>query len=215
MMQALSLPLSVRRILCIGAHVDDIEIGCGGFLLRLLRERNDIEVMWAIATADEQRKQEAYKSAKHFLAQAEHYQLCFFDLPDGYLPYSGDQTKKAMFALREQFTPDLVLTHRIEDRHQDHRLLAELTWNTYRNHLIFEYEIPKYEGDLGHPNVFIPLTKSDCERKIELLQICFGSQHDKGWFEPETFWALLRLRGLEAKSETHLAEAFTSRKMIF
>lgn len=213
-MQSLSISSSTKRILCIGAHVDDIEIGCGGFLLRMLAERNDLEVVWAIATADEIRKAEAHESSEKFLADAMTRKLHFFDLPDGYLPYVGQETKKAMFDLQQQFTPDLVFTHRLEDRHQDHRLLAELTWNTYRNQIILEYEIPKYEGDLGQPNVFAPLSQEACERKIEYLQTCFNSQQDKPWFAPETFWAMLRLRGLEAKSDSHLAEAFTARKLV-
>lgn len=205
---------NVRRILCIGAHVDDIEIGCGGTLLRLLEENPGIEVHWVVATSNPSRKAEAERSAERFLRNAASYQLTVLDFQDGYLPYIGAPVKDAFFEIQKAIEPDVVFTHRLEDRHQDHRMLAELTWNTFRAHPILEYEIPKYEGDLGNPNLFVSLSKEVAERKIELLMDCFETQTAKPWFEAGTFEALLRIRGLEAKAESNMAEAFTARKLV-
>lgn len=205
---------NIQRILCVGAHVDDIEIGCGGSLLRMLAEHSGIAVRWVVATSNPERRDEAAHSAREFLRDARSQHLDCWDFADGYLPYVGAQVKDAFFDLRRDFNPDLVFTHRLEDRHQDHRLLAELTWNTFRDQLILEYEIPKYEGDLGHPNLFIGLSEAICQRKAELLNRCFASQRDKPWFDQDTFWALMRLRGLESKSVSRFAEAFTARKLF-
>lgn len=204
----------IRTILCIGAHADDIEIGCGGTILKLLNQFSDIRVCWAVLSGDEQRAEEARRSAEQFLAAAAQSEVHVESFRDGYFPYVGAPIKDYFFELREQVAPDLIFTHRREDLHQDHRLVAELTWNTFRDHLILEYEIHKYEGDLGHPNLLVPLDAVTCQRKIEAILHNFPSQHDREWFSGETFWSLLRMRGIEAGSAATFAEAFHCRKMI-
>jgi LmbE family N-acetylglucosaminyl deacetylase len=201
------------RVLAIGAHSDDIEIGCGGTILRLVEDGLAASVGWVVLTAVGERAEEARASAAAFLKQAPEHEVVLRDFRDGFLPYEGWRVKE-FFEELKRFDPDLVLTHRREDMHQDHRLVGELTWNTFRNHLVLEYEIPKYEGDLGHPNLFVTLDRSRCERKIELLMEGFQSQRDHRWFTEDTFWSLLRLRGLESNSPTTYAEAFHARKLV-
>jgi LmbE family N-acetylglucosaminyl deacetylase len=201
------------RVLAIGAHSDDIEIGCGGTVLRLVEDGLAASVGWVVLSAAGERAEEAQASAAAFLKQAPEHEVVLRDFRDGFLPYSGFQVKE-FFEELKRFDPDLVLTHRRDDVHQDHRLVGELTWNTFRNHLVLEYEIPKYEGDLGHPNLFVTLDRSRCERKIELLMEGFRSQRDRRWFTEDTFWSLLRLRGLESNSPTTYAEAFHARKVV-
>jgi LmbE family N-acetylglucosaminyl deacetylase len=166
-----------------------------------------------VLSAAGERAEEAQASAAAFLKQAPEHEVVLRDFRDGFLPYSGFQVKE-FFEELKRFDPDVVLTHRRDDVHQDHRLVGELTWNTFRNHLVLEYEIPKYEGDLGHPNLFVTLDRSRCERKIELLMEGFQSQRDHRWFTEDTFWSLLRLRGLESNSPTTYAEAFHARKVV-
>ncbi len=204
----------IEKILCLGAHADDIEIGAGGTLLRLLAGPVRREIVWVVFSGDGERRQEAVESAQRYLANASSQGVITHDFPDRYFPGSVASIKQAMDAIRHQFSPDVVFTHRLEDRHQDHRCLAECTWNTFRDQLILEYEIPKYEGDLGQPNFFVSLTRELCEQKIRWLHEAFPSQADKDWFDAETFWGLLRLRGLEARSSTRYAEAFTARKLV-
>jgi LmbE family N-acetylglucosaminyl deacetylase len=201
------------RVLAIGAHSDDIEIGCGGTVLRLVEDGLAASVGWVVLTAVGERAEEARASAAAFLKQAPEHEVVVRDFRDGFLPYEGWQVKE-FFEELKRFDPDLVLTHRREDMHQDHRLVGELTWNTFRNHLVLEYEIAKYEGDLGQPNLFVTLDRSRCERKIELLMEGFQSQRDHRWFTEDTFWSLLRLRGLESNSPTTYAEAFHARKLV-
>jgi LmbE family N-acetylglucosaminyl deacetylase len=212
------LPVSLdqaRTVLCLGAHADDIEIGCGAALLDWLGRRSDeIEVHWIVFSADEERRGEALRSAKQFLAGARMRTVTIHDFRDTCFPFDGAAIKEKFGELREQISADVVLTHRREDLHQDHRLLAELSWCAFRDHLILEYEIPKYDGDLGHPNVYFPVSEAVCERKIELLINSFRSQQSKPWFTADAFWALLRLRGLECNSPTKFAEAFTARKLV-
>ncbi|MEM7478681.1 MAG: PIG-L deacetylase family protein [Planctomycetota bacterium] len=198
--------------MCIGAHVDDIEIGCGGTLLRMLDSDPELEVTWWIATGNSQRQEEARASAKAFLGNSGTERLHLCEFQDGYLPHRSAAVKDAFFDLRSVCQPELIFTHRLEDRHQDHRLLAELTWNTFRDHWILEYEIPKYEGDLGQPNLFVPLSEEFATKKIDLMFDSFVSQREKDWFQRDNFEALMRLRGIESKST--FAEAFTSRKLI-
>ncbi|MDA0658335.1 MAG: PIG-L family deacetylase [Planctomycetota bacterium] len=204
----------VQRILCIGAHADDIEIGCGGTILRILHENPLCEVHWIVLSAAKERRVEAAASADAFLAGAVRKEIRQYEFSDRFFPAEVREIKQAFFETREEFCPDLVFTHRIEDRHQDHRCVAECTWNTFREQLILEYEIPKYEGDLGQPNFFVELNREICQRKISLLMEHFPSQRGKYWFDEETYWALLRLRGLEARATSRYAEAFTARKVI-
>jgi LmbE family N-acetylglucosaminyl deacetylase len=203
---------SVKSVLCIGAHADDIEIGCGGALLTLLQNNPNVKVKWVVLSADETRAAEARDSAEKFLRDAREKQIVVERFRDSYFPYDGSEIKEYFSSLAREFTPDLIFTHRREDLHQDHRLVADLTWNTFRQHLIFEYEIPKYEGDLGSPNVFVPLTESNCQDKIDYLIQSFSSQHSKQWFSSETFWALLRLRGIESGTAA-FAEGLYCRKL--
>ncbi len=202
-------PLSV---LCIGAHSDDVEIGCGGTMLRILAERPGSSVHWVVLSADETREREARASAEAFLVDAKerHVDVCRFR--ESYFPWAGEQIKDYFNDLRRRVEPDVVLSHHRMDEHQDHRLVAQLVWNTFRDHLIAEYEIPKYEGDLGHPNLYVNLPAPYLERKIALLMEHFRSQTDKRWFQPETFRALATLRGIE--SGTGHAEAFHVRKLV-
>jgi LmbE family N-acetylglucosaminyl deacetylase len=213
-MRKLSLgPL--RTILCLGAHADDIEIGCGGTLLKILAEQPGITVHWIVFSGSEIRAKEARSSAETFLqaAQGRHVRLLSFR--DSYFPYSGMEIKEVFADLAKTISPDLIFTHRREDAHQDHRTLAELTWCAFRDHQILEYEIPKYEGDLGAPNLFVTLGEETARQKVATLVEAFQSQHEKPWFSKETFFSLMRIRGLECNSPTRLAEAFYCRKMAF
>jgi len=204
-----------RRILALGAHADDIEIGCGGTLLRLLAERPGTEVHWAVFCATPEREREARASAAAFLRDAGRSTVDVLGHRDGFLPYSGAAVKDAFEELKRRFTPDLVLTHHRHDLHQDHRLVSELTWNTWRDHLVLEYEIPKYDGDLGAPNFFCPLPAATLERKVALVLEHFRSQAGKHWFTPELFRALPRIRGMECVAPEGVAEAFYCRKAVF
>lgn len=202
------------RVLCLGAHADDIEIGCGGTLLTLLERHPNLVVRWIVFSADETRAREARASAEAFLGGAADRTIEVRNHRDGFFPYQGAAIKEEFEALKKEFSPDLVFTHYRHDGHQDHRLLCDLAWNTFRNHLILEYEIPKYDGDLGNPNVFVPLTETVCERKVRTILAEFASQRQRQWFDEETFLALLRLRGMEAASPTRFAEAFHCRKAV-
>jgi len=201
------------RLLALGAHPDDIEIGCGGTLLRLAADR-ELEVLWVVFCATLQRAEEARRSAAQFLRGVSSSRVVVGSHRDGFLPYEGAAVKDEFESLKQQFQPDVVLTHFREDRHQDHRQVSELTWNTWRDHLILEYEIPKYDGDFGSPNLFSPLSESLVERKIELLLQGFPSQASKAWFTPDLFRAMARVRGMECNAPERNAEAFYCRKMV-
>ncbi|HUZ77108.1 MAG TPA: PIG-L deacetylase family protein [Chloroflexota bacterium] len=202
------------RVLALGAHSDDIEIGAGGTILHLIEQGLDLDVSWVVVGACGKRRQEAEVSARAFLDGASRTKLIFQSYPDSFFPYHGEDIKQGFQQLAASSNPDLVLTHYRNDLHQDHRLVSELTWNAFRNHLILEYEIPKFDGDLGSPNLFVPLTAETCRRKLDLLIRCFGSQRDKTWFSDDVFLSLLRLRGVEAASPTRYAEAFYARKVV-
>jgi len=204
----------VLKILCLGAHSDDIEIGCGGTLLRLLEE-NRAEVTWVVLGASGPRKAEAVESAERFLEKAARKEIVVKEFRDGYFPYIGSEIKNFFEELKGKVLPDLVLAHRREDLHQDHRLVAELTWNTFRNHLILEYEIAKYEGDLGAPNFFVHLTEAVARKKVQILLDAFRSQRGKHWFTEDTFLSVLRLRGLESNAPGRYAEGFHCRKACY
>jgi LmbE family N-acetylglucosaminyl deacetylase len=207
-------PAGPLRVLAVGAHADDIEIGCGGTILRLVAEHRGLTVDWVVLSGTGDRGAEAADSAAAFLDGAAERRVVVERFRDGFFPYDGAAVKERFERLKAEVDPDVVFTHRLEDRHQDHRLVAELTWNTFRDHLILEYEIPKYEGDLGQPNLFVPLAAELCERKVELLRKGFPSQAGRDWFTDDTFWAQLRLRGLESRSPSRYAEAFGARKLV-
>jgi len=205
---------SLRRVLCLGCHADDIEIGCGGTMLRLLAEHPGLEVWWVVLSGEPERAEEAQRSADAWLSKAGKKHVICGDFRDRYFPAHWTQIKDFIHGIAAQVDPDLIFTQRRDDAHQDHRLVGELTWNAFRNHLVWEYEIPKYEGDLGNPNTFVALDETVCRRKVELLRDGFPSQRTKPWFSPDTFWALLRLRGLECNSPSRFAEAFYARKTL-
>ena len=204
----------LERILCLGAHCDDIEIGCSGAVLSLLEEAPNLSVAWIVLASDEARGQEALESAHALLANIPKKTIAIQTFRDGFLPYQGAAVKEYFEALKADVTPDLVFTHYRGDLHQDHRLVSELTWNTFRDHLIWEYEIPKYDGDLGSPNVFVPLSAGICERKIANLLTTFRSQIGKRWFSEELFQGLMRLRGMECNAPSGYAEGFYCRKAV-
>jgi len=214
----LGIPLSTEKgkiltVLCLGAHSDDIEIGCGGTILRLLQSLPSARFHWIVFSSNRVRRKEAHRSAELFLKGAKLKQIAVRSYRDGFFPYQGAKIKEEFERLKKRLIPDLIFTHYRHDLHQDHRLLNELTWNTFRNHLILEYEIPKYDGDLGSPNVFVPLEESVCRQKAELLDHAFQTQRTKHWFSEGTFFALMRLRGVETNSPTRFAEAFYGRKV--
>jgi LmbE family N-acetylglucosaminyl deacetylase len=211
---SLSVAEPLRRVLVIGCHADDIEIGCGGTLLTLASANPALEVDWIVLTAAGERGAEARASAEDFLAGVATARVELHEFRDGFLPYVGGEVKDVFESLKGRVEPQLVLTHTSYDLHQDHRLACELTWNTFRNHLILEYEIPKVDGDLGRPNVFMPLTAGVVEQKLALLERHFPTQTEKHWFDRDTFLGLMRLRGMEAVAPERLAEAFTSRKLV-
>lgn len=200
-------------VLCLGAHADDIEIGCGGTLLCLGDSLPQIRFRWVVLSTSGPRRHEAEKAADMF-ARGRDYEIVLGDFRDGFFPYSGDELKKFFEALKGQVDPDLIFAPCRQDTHQDHRTVAELTWNTFRNHLILEYEIPKYDGDLGHPNTFVPLEPPVPEQKIEHLLEAFKSQQTKAWFDRETFRGLMRIRGVESNAPGGFAEAFHCRKLL-
>ncbi len=205
---------SPYRILCLGAHSDDIEIGCGGTLLKLMELYPNLHIHWVVLGANGQREQEASNSAAGFLAGIADRKVSIRGFRDGFFPYMATEIKEYFEEIKFGIVPDLILTHYREDRHQDHRLISDLTWNTFREHTIWEYEIPKYDGDLGSPNLFVHLSEEICRRKITNLFEHFQSQSNKGWFTEDTFLAMLRIRGMESNSPSKYAEAFYCRKMI-
>jgi len=205
---------SPLRVLCLGAHSDDIEIGCAGTLLRLLEDGHKLEVTWAVVGAAGERAAEATASARALLRSASALELVLGDLPDARFPAEYGKAKDFFQAIRGRTNPDLVFSHRLEDRHQDHRLVAELTWQTWRDHVVLEYEIPKFEGDLGQPNFFVPLSRSLAMQKTRHLDDHFASQRSKEWFTEDTFLGLMRLRGVECRAQSGFAEAFTARKVV-
>lgn len=201
------------RVLCLGAHGDDIEIGCGGTLLRWIHEYRQVEVRWVVFSADAAREREVHDSANVFLAGATST-VDVHGFRDGFFPFVGGKIKEAFENLKETVRPDIVFTHHRGDLHQDHQLISSLTWNTFRDHLILEYEIPKYDGDLGAPNLFVPLEERLCRLKVDHLLKTFLSQRHKHWFTSEVFLALARLRGVECQSPSGYAEAFYCRKLV-
>ena len=216
----LSLVLSPDRLgplklLCVGAHADDIEIGCGGTILRLAAEVQDLIVRWIVFSGVGPREAEARNSAATFLENVTEKQIEVLRFRDGYFPFQGADIKDCFEAVKRDFDPSLILTHWQGDAHQDHRLVAELTHNTFRDHFVLEYEIPKYDGDLGNPAFYVPLTQAQLQRKLETIGRHFPSQRGRSWFSEETFRAMARLRGIGCNAPEGLAEAFYVRKIVF
>jgi LmbE family N-acetylglucosaminyl deacetylase len=215
-MYSLNLPFdaaSPLKILCLGAHSDDIEIGCGGAILRFARQYPNCVFHWVVFSALGVRAAEAQRGAALFAGENALQALLLKEFQDGFMPFVGGEVK-AVFEQLKSISPDLIFTHNRKDAHQDHRLISELTWNTFRNHLILEYEIPKYDGDLGQPSLFLPVAYEVCEQKVRYLMDAFESQRSKSWFQPETFLALMRLRGMECNAPSGYAEAFYCRKLL-
>ena len=202
------------KILCLGAHSDDIEIGCGGTILRLLSEYDDVEVHWVVVGSSGQRDGEALAGAEKFLAKAKKKEIMIEHFKSSYFPYRGEEIKDFFEKLKEKISPDIIFTHYRHDLHQDHRVISELTWNTYRDHLVFEYEIMKYDGDIGSPNVFVHLDETLCRKKIRFIMDSFKTQREKDWFTRDAFLSLLRIRGIETKAPGQYAEGFYCRKAV-
>jgi LmbE family N-acetylglucosaminyl deacetylase len=201
------------NVLCLGCHADDIEIGCGGTILRLAEQYPNSVFHWVVFSATGARRVEAQRAAALFIDSTRLRGPLLKEFPDGFMPFVGAEVK-AVFEGLKAVSPDLIFTHNRKDAHQDHRLLAELTWNTFRNHLILEYEIPKYDGDLGQPSVFVPLSTEIYKKKVGYIMDAFQSQQTKGWFDQETFFSLMRLRGMECNAPSGHAEAFYCRKLM-
>ena len=202
------------QILCLGAHCDDIEIGCGGTILKLLQQYKRTSVHWVVFSSDEQRGEEAHESANTFLRQAESKNIVIKTFTTSFFPYVGTDIKLYFERLKQEVSPDVIFTHYRNDLHQDHRVISELTWNSFRDHLILEYEIPKYDGDFGSPNSFVHLDESIVQKKIGFIMESFHSQKGKHWFDKEMFSAVLRVRGMESCSPAKYAEGFYCRKMV-
>jgi LmbE family N-acetylglucosaminyl deacetylase len=201
-------------ILCLGAHSDDIEIGCGGTILRLVQENPESMLSWVVFSAVGIRAEEAQNAAQLFAGKNINRGPLLETFQDGFMPFAGAAVKTVFEELKQEISPDLIFTHNRKDAHQDHRLIAELTWNTFRDHLVLEYEIPKYDGDLGHPCVYVPLKCEVCDNKVDYIMKSFPSQHTRQWFREDTFLSLMRLRGVECNAPEGYAEAFYCRKLI-
>lgn len=210
----LAKPGDRLSVLCLGAHSDDIEIGAGATLLGMLERKVDLDVHWSVLSGGDKREAEARASAAEFLKDAASAQVEVMGFEDGFFPEQSHEIKKWFELLKQKVRPDLILTHRQHDAHQDHREVCRLTWNTFRNHCILEYEIPKWDGDIGQPNAYVPLSAATLQRKIDLLIAHFGSQRSKQWFDDETFRGLARLRGMECHAPERYAEAFFGRKLV-
>lgn len=200
------------NILCLGSHSDDIEIGCGGTILRLREQYPGCVFHWVVFSAIGVREAEAQRGMELFAGAKQ--QAVLKNFQDGFMPFLGGEVKAVFEKLKETISPHLIFTHNRKDAHQDHRLIAELTWNTFRDHLILEYEIPKYDGDLGQPTVFVPLEAEVCQRKVRYIMDAFPSQRSKRWFQEDTFLSLMRLRGMECNAPSGYAEAFYGRKIL-
>ena len=199
--------------MCLGAHSDDIEIGCGATVLQLARRRPRSQFRWVVWSASGTRASEATRGAQRFLGPNADDAIQLHEFRDGYFPAQFSLIKDAFESLARDFKPDLVFTHARDDRHQDHRVISDLTWNTFRNQLILEYEIPKWDGDLSQPNFYVPTSRSAARRKAKVLIEVFGSQRSKDWFSEDTFLGLMRLRGMECRATESYAEAFHARKI--
>lgn len=200
-------------VLCLGAHCDDVEIGCAGTLLRLRVQQPSAEIHWAVLTSTPERRLETLEGARRILGDDAARRVHIDSFRDGYLPHEGAAVKDRFEALKREVAPDLIFTHYRNDLHQDHRLVNELTWNTWRNHTILEYEIPKWDGDLGQPNVFVPISAEHVEQKVKTVLEVYATQASKGWLDADTLRGLMRLRGVESNAKDRFAEAFYARKI--
>lgn len=212
-MISLQIP-ELKRLLVLGCHCDDVEIGCGGTLLHLVNQHPGVEVLWVTFSGNAERQQESAASAAAYLDGAASHELELYDFRDGYFPWEGDRIKDRFEQVAKRFQPDLIFTHYRHDRHQDHRMVSELTWNTFRNHLVLEYEIPKWEGDLAHPNLYIQLSEDEARRKVKYLMEFYATQRSRDWFTEDLFLGLMRIRGVECRSPSGFAEAFHAHKAI-
>lgn len=203
------------RILCLGAHSDDIEIGCGGTIQKLIEEVPKTHFFWVVLSGDGKRGKEAYEGARVFLNTVKLKKIDVQQFRESYFPFIGARIKDYFEKLKEEFSPDIVFTHYTNDAHQDHRLVSNLTWNTFRDHFILEYEVPKYDGDLGTPNMYVYLDETIVQRKIKFICDVFQTQKRKKWFTEETFRSILRIRGVESNSPNNYAEAFYCRKIVW
>ena len=203
-----------RTILCLGAHSDDIEIGAGGTLLTWIGQGHRLHILWCVLSGVGPRGEEARRSASDFLHGVANPCVDVMQFKDGFFPSQSEEIKTWFEGLKKKIDPDLILTHRRDDAHQDHREVSRHTWNTFRDHWILEYEIPKWDGDLGQPNLYVPLSSQMLERKTRLLMAHFGSQRSKHWFDEETFRGLARLRGMECRAPEYYAEGFFARKLM-
>jgi LmbE family N-acetylglucosaminyl deacetylase len=201
-------------MLCLGAHSDDLELGCAGTIDRLVDELSIERVTWIVLSGNEQRATEARRSCQRLLDGRCEIDVRLPSFRDGYFPYTAAPIKEFFESLKVTTRPDLILTHYREDLHQDHRLTSELTYHTFRDHLILEYEVMKRDGDLGRPNAYVALGEEAVQRKVQLLMEQFGSQRDKNWFSEDAFLGLMRLRGIEAGAPSGYAEAFFARKIV-
>ena len=205
----------IKKVLCLGAHSDDIEIGCGGMILQWLSSHKNLEILWVVfSSGGSEREKEARASAALFLEQAKKKEVMIKDFRDGFFPFDGTNIKTVFEDELKKTSPDVILTHNRKDAHQDHRQIAELTWNTFRDHLILEYEVPKYDGDMGQPNAFVRLDEQASKRKVSYLMEAFQSQRSKHWFQEDTFFSLMRLRGMECNAPSGHAEAFYCHKLV-
>ena len=203
------------RLLCLGAHSDDIEIGCGATILDLLNKNPNAEVWWIVFSANEKRRHEAIRSAKYFLRNASEKRIIIKDFRESYFPYNGDKIKNYFEELKDNYDPNIIFSHYRNDLHQDHNLICQLTYNTFRDHLILEYEIIKYDGDFGNPNIFVPLNVKTIDSKIGAIIKYFKSQKSRQWFSEDIFYSISKLRGIEINAESGYAESFYCRKMSF
>lgn len=200
-------------ILSLGAHCDDIEIGCGGLLMTLHERHPGLKFIWVLFSGDEVREREARAAANALMGSA-NLKVIVHKFRGSYFPYCGADIKDAFEEMRSWVAPDLIMTHYLADRHQDHRVISDLTWNTFRSHAVLEYEIPKYDADLAQPGVFCPLSEPIVEKKIDTLLACYHSQRSHQWFDADLFRGHMRLRGIECNSPTRFAEAFHARKLV-
>ncbi|HED36465.1 MAG TPA: PIG-L family deacetylase [Gammaproteobacteria bacterium] len=201
-------------ILALGAHCDDIEIGCGGTMLSIINSNREVNITWVVFSSNEKRKAEAKAGARLFTRDIKTVDLKVYDFRDGFLPYHGERLKEVFEEIKTEINPDVIFTHYRQDLHQDHRVVSELTWNTFRNHFILEYEIPKWDGDLATPNTYVHLDEATALQKINFLQQAYNSQQTKVWFTDDLFWSIMRIRGMESNSPSRIAEAFYTRKNI-